>query len=142
MIVLLFGAISCNYRIKSTPNFKEQELVINNFYKTSDTNYLNKIIDSINNIKDRSVDEEVFVNYLDFLKYTYNDYYYGNFPQASKLVDYIEENKLVNTYYKYYTDALFSKGDYYFVTSKFDDALKTYIAAKNILDIQNDTCAY
>ena len=142
LIVLLFGAISCNYRIKSAPNFKEQELVINNFYKTSDTNYLNKMIDSLNNIKDRSVDEEVFVYYLDFLKYTYNDYHYGNFPQASTLVNYIEKNNLVNTYYKYYTDALFSKGDYFFVTSKFDDALKTYVAAKNILDIQNDTCAY
>lgn len=143
IILLICTNIGCkNSNIQLNTNLKANEELENRFISSHDTVYLNNILDSLHNISPKTKSTTVLFYYLQYLKEHYTNNYYENYANAEALQMYLEKNNLTKVYAKYYSDALFAKGEYYFVAAKYDEALKEYFAAKNILDLQNDTCNY
>lgn len=142
-ILLICITIGCKYSNKQLHiNLKANEELENKFISSHDTIYLNHILDSVKGISPQTHATKVLFYYLQYIKEHYTNNYYENYANAEILQDYLEKNKLTQVYSKYYSDALFAKGEYYFAAAKYDEALKEYYAAKNILDLQKDTCNY
>ena len=144
-IAALLLVNSCNYSHKPEPiNFKANEELENKFitFHLTDSVFLNYTLDSLKKIYPQSHNTKVLYYYLLYLKEHYTNNYYENYTNAEALLNYLENNKLTTVYSKYYTDALFAKGEYFFAARKYEEALKEYYKAKLILDAQTDTCNY
>jgi signal transduction histidine kinase len=147
VIIFLIAYIfnSCN-KIKQTKAIDLQAHVNieNKFHISYDTVYLNNILDSLENTASSTQDTKVLTYYLSFIKYFYG---YKNYTQmyvyADTLETYLVQKNLTKSYPNYYEDALYAKGDYFFETLKYEDALRYYYEAKKFEDEQKlDSCTY
>ncbi|MCZ2223283.1 MAG: tetratricopeptide repeat-containing sensor histidine kinase [Chitinophagales bacterium] len=146
IIILACCLYSCNNtQQKFSANLNNQAAIEEKYHvKNEDGIYLQNVIDSINKIEHKTTDTKVFIHYLNFIRSYYeNKDYLMIFLSADTLSDYLVKNKLETVYYKYYTDALYAIGDYYFSIYKYDEALRYFYEARNFLGKLNlDKCSY